>query len=305
MPERTFITLTDSTGALAVLAPELGGWLLRYARPVEPHGLVEALHFSQAIVDRYPREMYAGNPILFPLVGLNRVGDREHCYEWNGRVFELPQHGFGRRSKWTVIAQAADSVTMELTDTEATRAVYPFAFRHCVTYRLANGRLHWEQVVENRSTEPLPFGTGFHPYIRVPLTARSERAACFVEVPAARRMTPAERFEQFAGKPFLAQNWSVAADVVDTLYLADLQKAELALVDPVSELEVILNWADAPQHRYAALWSKATDAPFYCLEPWTSLPNAFTRHSRDHDLIVIEPQTTFRAAMWMEVRKMA
>ena len=305
MPEKNFITLTDATGALAVIAPELGGWLLRYARPLPPHGLVEALHFSQAVVNRYPREMYAGSPILFPLVGANRHGDREHCYEWKGRVFELPQHGFGRRMKWAVIAHAADSVTMELTDTEATRAVYPFAFRHCVTYRLANGRLEWAQVIENRSPEPLPFGTGFHPYFQVPLSPRSERSACFIEIPAARRLTPTERFEQFSSKPFPAQNWSVAADVADTMFLADLQKPELALVDPVSELEVVLNWAGAPQHRFAALWAKTTDTPYYCLEPWTALPNAFTRHARDHEMILLEPQQTFRAAMWMEVRKMA
>ena len=305
MPQRTLITLTDATGATAVIAPELGGWLLRYARPLPPHGLVEALHFSQAIVDRYPREMYAGNPVLFPLVSSNRVGDREHCYEWEGRVFELPQHGFARRTKWTAIAQAADSVTLELADTEATRAVYPFTFRHCLTYRLAGGRLHWEQVIENRSPNVLPFGTGFHPYFQVPLTARSERAACFVDVPAARRMTPVGRYDQFAGKPFPAQNWSVAADVADTLFLSDLQKRELSLVDPGSELEVVLNWEEAPQFRHAALWSKTTDAPFYCLEPWTSLPNAFTRHARDRDLVLLEPQQSFRAAMWMEVRPMA
>jgi hypothetical protein len=81
MPERNFVTLTDTDGTIAVLAPELGGWLLRYARPIPNHGLVDALHFSQAVVDRYPREMYAGNPILFPLVSNNRVGENEHHYD--------------------------------------------------------------------------------------------------------------------------------------------------------------------------------------------------------------------------------
>ncbi len=99
MPERHLVTLTDSEGTTAVVAPELGGWLLRYARKLPEHGSVEALHFSQAVVDRYPREMYAGIPVLFPLVSNNRTGDKEHHYEWNGRLFEMPQHGFARRSK--------------------------------------------------------------------------------------------------------------------------------------------------------------------------------------------------------------
>ena len=112
MPERQLVTLTDGEGTTAVIAPELGGWLLRYARETPKHGIVEALHFSQAVVDRYPREMYAGIPVLFPLVSNNLAGDKEHHYEWNGQTFEMPQHGFARRSKWNVVEQTATSVTM-------------------------------------------------------------------------------------------------------------------------------------------------------------------------------------------------
>ena len=304
MLNKNLVSLTDSDGATAVAAPELGAWLLRYARELPKHGLVEALHFSQAAVDRYPREMYAGIPVLFPLVSNNRVGDQEHQYQWNGNVFEMPQHGFARRSKWLVREQTAASITMELIDTETTRASYPFAFRFCLTYRLNQGRLHWEQVIENHCHEPLPFSTGFHPYFAVPLTAKSDRVACFVEIPEAKRLMPIGRFERFTTEPFLAQNWSVSEDVADTMFLTDLKRHELILIDPVSELEVVLNFEEAPQHRFVAIWSKTTSQPFYCLEPWTALPNSFSR-LKDHELILLEPQKTFRAAMWMELRPMA
>jgi galactose mutarotase-like enzyme len=303
MPESPPITLQDGEGALAVVAPELGGWLLRYARPLPDRGLVDALHFAQAVVDRYPKEMYAGNPVLFPLVGRNCLPDQDHGYEWNGRRFPMPQHGFGRRSKWTVLEQRTDTLSMELTDSEGTRASYPFSFRQRLTYRLARGRLHWEQVIENLSAEPMPFGTGFHPYLKVPLSDRSEREACYVELPEGRRLRPQNDLERFVSEPFPAQNWSVDQDVADTMYLTDLAQRELLLVDPASELEVALNLEDAPQHRYVALWAKATEAPYYCVEPWTSLPNAFSR-TKDRDLIMLEPQRTFRAAFWLEVRPM-
>jgi galactose mutarotase-like enzyme len=304
MPEKKMITLTDGAGASATIAPELGGWLLRYSRELPKHGVVEALHCTQAVIDRYPREMYAGNPVLFPLVSNNRVGDQEHHYEWNGRVHEMPQHGFARRSRWQVIAQASDALTMELTDNDSTRANYPFAFRQRLIYRLVQGRLHLEQVVENTGAELLPFSTGFHPYFPVPLTAKSEREACFVEIPEAKRMTPVGRYERFAPKAFPAQNWSVQEDVVDTLFLTDLKKPEVILVDPASELEIVFNFADAPQHRFLALWSKSPETPFYCIEPWTALPNSFSR-LKDHELIVLEPQKTFRAALSLELRPMA
>ena len=303
MPERLLVTLTDGEGT-AVVAPELGGWLLRYARRTPKHGIVEALHFSQIVVDRYPREMYAGNPVLFPLVSNNRASDKDHHYEWNSTLYEMPQHGFARRSKWSVREQTATSLTMELTETEATRANYPFAFRFCLTYRLNQGRLHWEQVIENRSDDSLPFSTGFHPYFAVPMTAKSQREACFIEIPEAKRLVPVGRFERFTAEPFLAQNWSVDEEVADTMFLTDLKKQELILIDPASELEVAFNFEDASQHRFVAIWAKSTSEPFYCLEPWTALPNSFSRQGKDHELILLGPQKTFRAAMWMELRPM-
>ena len=160
------------------------------------------------------------------------------------------------------------------------------------TYRLSNGRLHCEQVIENRSSEPLPFATGFHPYFAVPLTARSERAACFVEIPDGKRMTQQGRAEAFTSKPFPAQNWSVQEDVSETLFLANLKKQELVLIDPVSELEVVFNFEEAPQHRFVALWAKTPNEPFYCLEPWTALPNAFSR-PKDHGSFFWNPRRRF------------
>lgn len=304
MSAQSFVTLSDSDGSVAVIAPQLGGWLLRYARQTPNHGLVEALHYSQEIVDRYPKEMYAGSPILFPLVSFNHAQGKDHHYEWNGKLHALPQHGFARRSAWTVAAQTDSSATIELRDSESSRANYPFSFCHRVTYQLVDGRLHWEQVVENHSSETMPFSTGFHPYFAVPFTNKSERASCFVEVPEGKRMMLHDRGASFAQKEFPSQNWSVQEDVSDTLFLGGFKKHEFVLVDPGSELEVVFNFEEAPQHRFAALWAKTPDQPFFCVEPWTALPNSFTR-TKDRELILLEPQKTFRAAMWMELRKMA
>ena len=158
MHEDKFIQLKDTDGSLAVIVPELGGWLLRYARPTR-HGLVDALHFEQAVVDRYPKEMWAGNPLLFPMVSFNHLPGREHHYAWGGREFALGQHGFARRSAWRVASRGEAELTLELVDSEATRKAYPFAFCHRVSYRLAGGRLHSEQTVVNRGGEPMPFST--------------------------------------------------------------------------------------------------------------------------------------------------
>src|SRR5688500_18879529 len=162
------ITLRDGSDAKAVIAPELGAWLLRYSRHLPGLGYVDALYFAQEIVDRYPNQMYAGNPLLFPQVSFSHLPGKEHHYEIDGKTFALPQHGFARRSKWKVIDWSESRVTMELLDSDATRGAYPFAFRSEVTYELGDGRLNFRQLVENRGDVVMPFSTGIHPYLPVP-----------------------------------------------------------------------------------------------------------------------------------------
>ncbi|MBM3878341.1 MAG: hypothetical protein FJ387_01260 [Verrucomicrobia bacterium] len=304
MLDREYVTLQEGDEAQAWIAPGLGGWLLRYRRRLPGQGWVDALHYSQAIVERYPREMHMGNPILFPLVSFNHLPDKDHHYEWQGRRYEMPQHGFARRSKWMVLDATPTSLTMELADGDHTRSQYPFAFSHRLTYRLLDGRLLWDQEIENRSSESLPFSTGFHPYFPLPLTPKGRREECFVAIPDSRRLTMHGRGEHFSAKPFPAQNWSVQEDVSGTLFFGDLKPREALLVDPISELEVALNWENAAPYRFLAVWSKAVDEPSYCLEPWTALSNAFTR-VKDHELILLEPGKTFSAAFSLELRPLA
>lgn len=302
MPETRFITLKDDTGAQAVIAPEFGAWLIRYARPMPGHGLVEALHHDPAVVARYPRQMYAGNPILFPIASKNVVDGQDHRYTWGGRTFDMPQHGFARLMPWRVTEQDAGAVTMELVENQETKLNYPFAFRLSLTYRLQGGRLSWEQSVENRSAEPLPFSTGFHPYIRLPLTAASRREACFVDLPACRRWRWTGNYEAFQSEPFAATRLSVMPDVSDSLLLDDLPRPELSLHDEGSGLEVALNFEQSPQHRFVVIWSRSPAEPFYCIEPWTALPNPFSRLETG-ELMVLAPGDVFRAGMFLEVRQ--
>ena len=223
MSDPKIISLNDTDGALAWIAPELGGWLLRYSRNLEKHGQVDALYYSKEIVDRYPKQMYAGMPILFPLVGNNRAEGKEHHYTWNGKLFEMPQHGFGRRSEWKVIDQQSQSLVIELSENSGTLAHYPFSFLHQIVYELKKGQLHWKQTIQNRSGEPMPFNSGFHPFFSTPVVKNSRREDCFIELPDAKKVIPQGKWGNFSTKPFPSQNWSVEQDVSGSLFFSDLK----------------------------------------------------------------------------------
>jgi len=279
--------------------PELGGWLTSYSREVAGKGRIDVLHSDPDAVARHPKDMWAGIPLLFPLVSFNHVPGAEHHYEWQGQRHALPQHGFARRLPWTVLGTSPDAVAMELVDTPSTRAAWPFSFSHRLEYRLDGGRLVARHAVTNRSPGPMPFACGIHPYLRVPLVAGGDRDACRVKIPRAQRLNPIGRWDGFFGEPFPARDLSIAGDYSGTLFLGELAEPELRLVDPAAGVETVLNWSGAPGFRNVALWSRTPREPYFCLEPWTALPNAFTR-AEPGELIVLEPGGTWTAHWWLD-----
>lgn len=296
------ITIKDASGAKALIAPELGAWLLRYTRHLPDLGDVDGLYFDQRVVDRYPNQMYAGNPLLFPQVSYSHLPGKEHHYSLNGHLYSLPQHGFARRSKWRITGVSESRVSMELTDTSETRRAYPFTFRTEVTYELRDGRLHYQQTVENRGSETMPFSTGIHPYMPVPITPTGQRHACYVQLPAARRVVPTGDWQAWSTESFAVRQLSVQEDVSGTLFLTDLAAPEISLVDPTAALQITFNFAESPQHRFVAIWSKSTTDPFYCIEPWTDLPNSLNR--KNSELIHLSAGTTFQSKMWMNISRL-
>jgi galactose mutarotase-like enzyme len=252
-------------------------------------------------VDRYPNQMYAGNPLLFPQVSYSHLPGKEHHYIWEGKTYALPQHGFARRMKWKVAGVTETRLTMELTDGPATLQAYPFSFRFTVVYELREGRLHFRQTIENRGSARMPFSTGIHPYLPVPIRPRGRREKCSVEIPAGKKVVPGKDWEAWTTQPFPAQSLSVQEDVSGTMFLADLQEKEIRLMDLESGVRITLNFAGAPRHRFVALWSRSTSDPFYCIEPWTALPNSFRR--KENELILLEPGERFEAGMWMDISR--
>ena len=65
------------------------------------------------------------SPILFPITGGLWNGESRI----DGRAYNIPKHGFAKNMTWQVGEQKAESVTFFLEATEATREVFPYAFR--------------------------------------------------------------------------------------------------------------------------------------------------------------------------------
>ena len=60
-----------------------------------------------------------------------------------------------------------------------------------------------------------------------------------------------------------------------------------------------------PDFRYLGFWHKPnTDAPYVCIEPWTSLPSRegiIENLALQSDLLFLDPGRQYRTAWWIEI----
>lgn len=93
------------------------------------------------------------------------------CFPQFGAFGPIGQHGFARLSRWTVVTHdeinGGARVVMRLTDTESSRAVWPFAFQADLSVHVAAAVLTVQLTVTNTDSQPLSFTAALHPYFAV------------------------------------------------------------------------------------------------------------------------------------------
>ena len=122
----------------------------------------EQFLLSRASAFTPARPIRGGIPVIFPQFGGG----------------PLPQHGFARISDWALrrTSLAADgevSAALQLTDSPATRAVWPYAFALELDVRLAADTLAVRLRACNTGAEPFTFQAVLHTYFAVADIART------------------------------------------------------------------------------------------------------------------------------------
>ncbi len=243
-------------------------------------------------------------PVLFPIVG--RLPDDTYLHE--GKAYQMGQHGFARDREFAVLRQSETEVVFQLTDDEASRAVYPFAFALTIGYTLHENALTVRYSVRNPAATPLLFSIGAHPAFRCPLL-------------------PGERFEDYrldfdhftTADYWLLEGGLLTGKTVPLLF----QERELPLTYPLFANDALvfksydftritLRGAGAsPFVRmrfdgfpYLGIWTKGPGAEFICLEPWQGVASTVgppMELSQKEGILTLAAGATFAAAYEVEV----
>lgn len=225
-------------------------------------------------------------PNLFPIVG-GLAGDR---LLHRGRSYTLPSHGFLRHTVCALVARSAGACTWRLTDSDATRAVYPFRFVLEIGYAIEDEALVGRFTLANPADEPLIASLGIHPAFNWPLDpgrAREDHRLIFEREEPAPIRRVAEKLIRPEPEPTPIRGRVLA--LRDELFRNDAvimdRPASRALRfgapgGPAIEME----WHDFP---HLGIWTKP-GAPFLCIEPWQghASPRGFDGEFRDKPGVV-------------------
>lgn len=205
-------------------------------------------------------------PVLFPIVG-RLAGD---TLRHDGAFYRLTQHGFARDRRFTWEERSPTRARLSLSDDEATRALYPFAFRLELDYALDGDTLTVTHHLTNTGEGELPASLGAHPAFRWPLRdglAKETHELFFEaeETEAVRRvggglLTPEPHPSPVEGCRLPLDEALFAADALIFDRPASRSVRYMAPGGPT----LTVAWEG---FRELGLWSKP-GGDFLCIEPW-------------------------------------
>ncbi|MCW4462534.1 aldose 1-epimerase family protein [Sphingomonas sp. BT-65] len=220
----------------------------------------------ELMTDADPAYWTGRAPLLFPIVGALNGG----VYRLDGREYALPQHGFARRSPFTLTDRAADRAVFRLEDDAETRRVYPFAFALDAAFTLDGATLTMEVTIANRDSRDMPASFGFHPAFAWPLPdggAKEDHRIIFAQDEPA-------SLNRIEGGLIGAANRDTPVEG-DTLWLRDDLFGQDALVWQAPQSRALRYGGKTgpqldiafPEMPTLAIWTKP-GARFVCVEPW-------------------------------------
>lgn len=210
-------------------------------------------------------------PLLFPIVGMLNKGR----YRLDGHQYAMAKHGFARTSRFEVIEAGRDKAHLRLTDSEETRAIYPFAFVLDLAFHITGSTLAITATVANLGDEALPFSFGFHPAFAWPLPGGAAKEAHRIvfehpESESIRRIDAASGLLLPDPQPTPVSDDKLVLTAAlfepDALIWDQLASRALSFGAPGGSW-IDLTFPDTPM---LGIWQKP-GAHYLCLEPWQGI----------------------------------
>ncbi|MFN0048417.1 MAG: aldose 1-epimerase family protein [Cytophagales bacterium] len=249
----------------------------------------------QALPSIWPRHA----PVLFPIVG--KLADGK--YNYKGKTYELPQHGFARDMDFELVGENNNILTYILVSTPDTLAKFPFEFKFYVIYQLLDNQLITTYKVLNVGKDDMYFSVGAHPAYACPILPTEKFEDYYLE------------FEQkeVIGR-YLIQNGLISQHTIPLLYnenilplsvelfkddaivLKNIKSKTITIKSNKSAHSVKMNFDGFP---FFGIWTKPGNNAFICLEPWLGIADTVDKKqdfTQKEGILKLEAGQSFEAS---------
>jgi len=218
------------------------------------------------------------SPILFPVIGALKQG----VYEYGGKSYSLPRHGFARDHEFEVEQINNAEVLFTLSQSEDTLLVYPFEFKLGIRYKIEGAALTCTYEVFNPGNSELLFSVGAHPAFSIPLGENVKYEDCYLEFNADTKLV----YHKIENDLIADETVTITLEnrklplkyelfYEDALVFKTLKSDCISIRNTKNTHGLDFQFEDFP---FFGIWA-AKDANFVCLEPWCGIADGV-----DHDL---------------------
>ena len=232
-------------------------------------------------------------PNLFPYTG--RLTDGKCTYR--GQEYQLPKHGFLMTREMKVERADDSGCTLLLRSDEDTLRMFPFEFAFRIHYFIEDNTLTCRYHVTNFTDYTMYFGLGAHPAFAVDADKFNDYSLKFLSDETPVKVALSDDgyvLKERTACPLENNTLSLGGYPFENSLAFTAMPKAASLLDESGSPVLTMEYADFDN---LVLWRMA-DAPFFCIEPWCSLPSrkgVVEELSTQPGLVALE-EGDFRAA---------
>ena len=233
------------------------------------------------------------SPVLFPIIGAATGGE----IKVDGQAYTIANHGFARRSEFTLQEASDTQAVFRLSHNENTLASYPYKFNLFLTYILSGSTLEISYRVENADEQEIHFQLGTHPAFKCPIDGKGEFSDYYLEF--AQQENLERLFLNKTGQLINGRTDPLLQDETilplnhgmfehDALVFKNVSSPSVTLKSKQSDKSVTVAYTNFPD---LGIW-QPKNAPFLCIEPWHGVADSegFTGSLQEkHGIISLPP----------------
>ena len=238
-------------------------------------------------------------PILFPIVG--RLNNDE--YRVDGKAYQMKQHGFARKSHFSMLEQEKTRLKFGLTADAQSMEAYPYNFVLDITYQLVSNELAVTYLVINKDQQEMPFSIGAHPAFSAPRIVdqqTQEYHLVFDQPESLERMFIEDGLRNGKSKNVLQNEQILALHPKlfeqDAIIFKNYKSECVSLISQNSGQQLVE--MEIKGFPYLGIWQKV-GADYICIEPWYGIADSqdFTSEIKNKEgILLLSPGEQFECS---------